>query len=167
MTISIIALAIGILGLLLKRMAKTPDILGYVSTMTRDNPHFEGPGGGERLDGVERAHLLRREDVKLMVVSDSSNNVGHVALASDEKTVKYRPITPAPIARSSTEDETDREIVAPESREQPNSDAISSINSAQGGEENDNDGQNDADGEVSASGTQPRPRLGTVSPVHT
>jgi hypothetical protein len=172
MTVSIIALGFGILGLFLKRMVKTPDILGYVSTMTRDNPHFEGPGGGERLDGVERARLLRGKDVKLMVVSDISNNVGHMALASDERTGKYEPITPAPITRVSSGDETDSGIIAPapilapELQERPNSDAISSIISTQGGEEIDDD-RNDTDSEVSVSEPQPRPELGTVNSVHT
>jgi len=78
-------LVFGILGLGLKQIVKVPNILGYVSTMTRDNPYFDGPVGGEHLDGIERARLLRGKYLRLMVVNDTSRGEGHVALASDEK----------------------------------------------------------------------------------
>lgn len=167
MAVSIIAFAFGILGLLFKRLVKAPDILGYVSTMTRDNLHFEGPGGGERLDGVERARLLRGEDVKLMMVSDTSNHVGHMALASDRKNGKYEPIVPAQTARNSTGDGTDHEIIAPESRDHSIPDAISSIATAQSVEENYIDGGDDTDSEVSVLEPQPQLEPETISPTHT
>lgn len=170
MAVSIIALTFGILGLLLKRMVKAPDILGYVSTMTRDNPHFNGPGGGERLDGVERARLLRSEDVKLMVVSDNSDNLGHMALTSDGRTGKYEPIIPAQTARSSTENGTDNETIASGSQQHSNPDAISSSATAQSGEENNMDGGNDTDSELSVAEEhtqQPQLEPGTISLVHT
>jgi hypothetical protein len=171
--VSIIALVFGILGLLLKRLVKIPDILGYVSTMTRDNPHFEGRGGGERLDGVERARLLRTRDVKLMVVSDNSNNAGHIALASDERTGKYEPIVAAETAQSSTEDgsrdgagdvtgnDTDSEIVTAAPQEQSDFEPVSPITTADSG------GENDTNDEVSIPEPQPRPEPETISPVHT
>jgi len=85
MAVSVIALGFGILGLGLKRMVKVPDILDDVSTMTRDNPYFDGPVGGEHPNGVKRARLLRGKCLRLIVVNDTSRGEGHVALASDEK----------------------------------------------------------------------------------
>ncbi|KAH6884153.1 hypothetical protein B0T10DRAFT_579538, partial [Thelonectria olida] len=49
---------LAILGLLLQGFVRGPDVLGFASTMTRDNPYVLLPPGGSRLDGPERARRL-------------------------------------------------------------------------------------------------------------
>jgi hypothetical protein len=67
-----------IIGLILKWRTTGPDILGYVSTQTRDNPFFANIVGGSTLDGLERARLL--SDMKVQIGDvDSGEQVGHIA----------------------------------------------------------------------------------------
>lgn len=73
-----------IIGLVLKEMTKAPDILGYVSTMTRDNIHIAVPmSGGNTLDGVERARYLSDMRVQL-ADARPGDDVGHIVLRSVE-----------------------------------------------------------------------------------
>lgn len=99
MVLSIITLGFGIFGLLLKRNVHVPDILGYVSTMTRDNPYFDGPGGGEHLNGAERANMLKSTYLKLMDVNRTGSGTGHIALASYGGDGQYEAVTPSEIAQ--------------------------------------------------------------------
>jgi len=66
--ISIILLLCGIAGMVFKYVAKVPDILGYVSTMTRENPYFEDPVGGDAMDGLERVRVLKHVQVQIVDV---------------------------------------------------------------------------------------------------
>ena len=61
-----------------------PDILGYVSSVSRNNPYIPLPKGGSALDGVERAKLIGHVKVKLQDVN-AGDEVGHIALSSVEK----------------------------------------------------------------------------------
>jgi hypothetical protein len=66
----------GVLGFI----TKAPDVLGYVSTLARDNPYF-GNHVPSHLDGMEAARALR--DVRVMVGDvHKTEDVGHVAFAS-------------------------------------------------------------------------------------
>ena len=65
---SITLLLCGIAGMVLKYVAKVPDILGYVSTMTRENLYFEDPVGGDAMDGLERARVLKHVQVQIVDV---------------------------------------------------------------------------------------------------
>jgi hypothetical protein len=65
---SIIILLCGIAGMVFKHVAEVPDILGYVSTMTRDNLYFEDPVGGDAMDGLERARVLKHVQVQIVDV---------------------------------------------------------------------------------------------------
>jgi hypothetical protein len=67
-----------IFGLILKWRTTGPDILGYVSTQTRDNPFFADLVGGSTLDGLERARLLSELKVQIGDV-ESGEQVGHIA----------------------------------------------------------------------------------------
>lgn len=68
--IAFILLFCGIATLLFKYTSHNPDILGYVSSMTRDNPNFERIciQNGDRLDGLQRARILGR--LKVQVADD-------------------------------------------------------------------------------------------------
>jgi hypothetical protein len=68
-------------ALFLKSMTIAPDILGYVSSMTRENTHTPLPAGGSSYSGPERARLLRDLKVQILDVQ-CYDDTGHIALAS-------------------------------------------------------------------------------------
>ena len=80
---SSVLLLCGLCGAVVKHMTHGPNILGYVSTMTRDNPYIDLPSGGCTLDGLERARLLKDLKVKMQDVA-SEDAVGHIAFGSAE-----------------------------------------------------------------------------------
>ena len=83
---STVLLICGFLGLYFRYSAIAPDIIGYVSTMTRDNPHFSLPTGHGMLDGIERARLLRDVRVQIAEVADMKDgDIGHVALRNVDR----------------------------------------------------------------------------------
>ncbi|KAL4770044.1 hypothetical protein BDW60DRAFT_209445 [Aspergillus nidulans var. acristatus] len=57
------------------------DILGYVSSLTRNNPYVPVPDGGSTLSGFERARLLRDMEVQILNV-DERKDTGHIAFVS-------------------------------------------------------------------------------------
>lgn len=69
-------------GIALKALAPVSDVLGYVSTLTKDNPYVDVPEGGSTLGGIERN--LMRKDLKLRLgdVAPENDRVGHIAIAS-------------------------------------------------------------------------------------
>lgn len=61
-----------------------PDIFGYVSSLTRDNPHIQLPSEGSALSGIDRARMLKRVKVRIGDVRNSvsgESSVGRVGLA--------------------------------------------------------------------------------------
>ncbi|KAL4922418.1 hypothetical protein BDW62DRAFT_197093 [Aspergillus aurantiobrunneus] len=68
-------------GLLMRSVTVAPDILGSVSSLTRDNPHFPLPAGGSTLSGLERARRLRDLRVQIADVG-KDGEAGHIALVS-------------------------------------------------------------------------------------
>ncbi len=78
---SSVILLTGSIALLLKRMTIGPEMFGYVSSMTYENPHVKIPAGGSMLDAMERARLLK--DIEVCVGDVEGNEgVGHIALAA-------------------------------------------------------------------------------------
>ncbi|KAH8155617.1 uncharacterized protein LAJ45_00627 [Morchella importuna] len=75
------------LGTYLKCMSVAPDILGSVSSLTRDNPYIPLPGGGCILEGAERTRLLAGLEVRVVDVRPNEE-VGHIALSSLKDGVK-------------------------------------------------------------------------------
>ncbi|KAF6785188.1 hypothetical protein CSOJ01_15636 [Colletotrichum sojae] len=69
-------LAVG--GLVLRYLIRGPDILGYASSLTRDN-QFASVLGGSYLDGAERARSLRNVRVQLADVKPEES-CGYIAL---------------------------------------------------------------------------------------
>jgi hypothetical protein len=70
-------------GMFLKYHCSAPDILGYVSSMMRNNEFTPMPAGGSALDGVDRSRLLRNYRVKLVDVRPEAD-VGRIALISTD-----------------------------------------------------------------------------------
>lgn len=75
------------LGTYFKCMSVGPDILGSVSSLTRDNPYIPLPGGGCILEGAERTRLLAGLEVRVVDVRPNEE-VGHIALSSLKDGVK-------------------------------------------------------------------------------
>lgn len=70
---------IAILGLGLRLFIHGPDVLGYASSMTRENPHVPLPTGGSGLHGPDRAKILREVRVQLADIRPGED-VGYVVL---------------------------------------------------------------------------------------
>lgn len=78
--ISIFLLVQALASLVLTSMTLAPDIFGYVSSSTRDNPFFaEGNKQPSSMDGLERARAMARVKVALADVRGDADSVGHVA----------------------------------------------------------------------------------------
>ncbi|VUC31303.1 unnamed protein product [Clonostachys rosea] len=70
---------LAVLGLMLRILVKGPDILGFASSMTRDNPYVKVPSGGSSLDGPDRARLLGGTRVQLADVHPEKD-IGYITL---------------------------------------------------------------------------------------
>lgn len=75
-----ILLAAAVFAFWLRRRTLAPDIFGYVSSLTRDNPHLHLPDGGSTMSGLERARMLKHVRIKLADVANDSG-VGKVGLS--------------------------------------------------------------------------------------
>jgi hypothetical protein len=81
MTSSLIIFSIGAMGLALKHKTLAPELFGFVTSMTYENPWVNIPRGGTMLDATERARLLK--DVEVYIGDVRGNDeVGHIALAA-------------------------------------------------------------------------------------
>jgi hypothetical protein len=78
---SITILLTGSIALLLKRKTLGPEIFGFVSSMTYENPYVKIPTGGSILDAMERARLLKDISVRVGDVC-GEEQIGHIALAA-------------------------------------------------------------------------------------
>ncbi|KAF6840321.1 hypothetical protein CMUS01_03975 [Colletotrichum musicola] len=94
-TVVLQALAVG--GLVLRFLIRGPDILGFASSLTRDN-RFVPVKGGSALDGADRAKSLREMRVRIADVQPQES-CGYVAFStipedggSKEGEVAFRPL---------------------------------------------------------------------------
>lgn len=88
LVVALILQVCAIAGLILKYTATAPDILGYISTMTMDNPHISVPPGGNTLDGMERARYLQKVKVQLADVNWDQVE-GHLAFRSVDNEIDF------------------------------------------------------------------------------
>lgn len=78
---SCILLMLGSVGTALSHLCNAPDMMGYVSSFTYNNPYMNLPPGGESLGAMERARLLR--DVKVKIGdARADDEVGHIVFAT-------------------------------------------------------------------------------------
>jgi hypothetical protein len=82
----------GLGGVALKIFVIVPDLLGYMSSLTRDNPYVQVPAGGSTLDGMERTKLSRSLRLKISDVGGETDGVGYVAISSDNDS-GMKPLT--------------------------------------------------------------------------
>lgn len=71
-------------------VVRAPDVMGYVSSSTRDNRYFEVPAGGSTLVGTERARLLGGVRVRIADVRPEED-VGYIAF---ERVISGAPWVP-------------------------------------------------------------------------
>lgn len=76
-----IILVTGTVAVVLKRKTLGPEMFGFVSSMTYENPWLRIPNGGTMLDGMERARLLKDVEVCIGDVR-GSEDIGHIAVAA-------------------------------------------------------------------------------------
>jgi hypothetical protein len=81
MTSSVVIFSIGAMGLALKHKTLAPELFGFVTSMTYENPWVKIPRGGTMLDATERAKLLKDVEVYIGDVR-GDEDVGHIALAA-------------------------------------------------------------------------------------
>ena len=79
---SSILLLVGVTGLILRHRTFAPDMMGYVASMTYENPYMGLPKGGSVLDAMERARILRDVRVRIGDVR-GEDGVGHVAFVGE------------------------------------------------------------------------------------
>ncbi|KAJ4174226.1 hypothetical protein NW754_004641 [Fusarium falciforme] len=78
---TMILMVLAICGLALQAFIRGPDVLGYASTLTRDNPNVPVPPGGSYLDGPDRARQLKHLRLQLADVRPQGAT-GYVAVRS-------------------------------------------------------------------------------------
>ncbi|KAI8716727.1 hypothetical protein NCS52_00967000 [Fusarium sp. LHS14.1] len=78
---TLILMVLAICGLALQAFIRGPDVLGYASTLTRDNPNVPVPPGGSYLDGPDRARQLKHLRLQLADVRPQGAT-GYVAVRS-------------------------------------------------------------------------------------
>lgn len=78
---SSVTLATGTAALFLKRRTLGPELFGFVTSMTYENPWVKVPDGGTMLDAMERARLLKDVEVHVADVC-GDEDVGHIAFAA-------------------------------------------------------------------------------------
>ena len=73
----------GLATMLLTAVIRAPNVLGFVSSLTRDSPYLAPivPPGGSMLDGAERARVLGDVRVRLVDVKPEEP-VGRIAFAA-------------------------------------------------------------------------------------
>ncbi|RSL45144.1 hypothetical protein CEP53_010899 [Fusarium sp. AF-6] len=70
---------LAVLGLVLQFFIRGPDVLGFASSLTRDNPYVPLTPGGSSLDGPDRARKLRDVRLQLADVRPESET-GYIAV---------------------------------------------------------------------------------------
>jgi hypothetical protein len=77
---SLVMFVASVISAVLTHLTSIPDVLGYVSSLTRDSPHVPLPPGGSTLYGVKRSRLLQGEVVRLGDVQ-RDDGIGYLAFA--------------------------------------------------------------------------------------
>lgn len=89
---STILFILGISSFILNLLCISPELFGFVSSMTYENSFMRVPYGGSSLGAKERAQILRSVRVRVGDVPPRKP-VGHIALASLEEDGEGAPIS--------------------------------------------------------------------------
>ncbi|EXJ74612.1 uncharacterized protein A1O5_02909 [Cladophialophora psammophila CBS 110553] len=82
---NVVLLGAAICALWLRKHTLAPDIFGFVSSLTRDNPNLRLPEGGSTLSGFERSRRVKMVRVKIADVEENLS-VGRVGLTQVDGT---------------------------------------------------------------------------------
>jgi len=77
----LVLLAAAVWSFWLRVHTLAPDVFGYVSSLTRDNPNIRLPTEGSTLDGLDRARYLKGVKVKIGDLVGESTGAGKIGLA--------------------------------------------------------------------------------------
>lgn len=85
LVISILVQLLAITSLWLRALISTPDILGFASSLTRDNAYFPLQPSGSALSGADRARLLKdvRVHITDVLPSEPTGYIAFTPVASD------------------------------------------------------------------------------------
>lgn len=86
LAVAFILLLCGVTSMIFKYGTRAPDILGFVSSMTRDNKNFEPVPGGDRLDGLQLAKKLGNVHVQIVDVEPMGAD-GYITLVNLDRIV--------------------------------------------------------------------------------
>ncbi|KAJ3535168.1 hypothetical protein NM208_g7250 [Fusarium decemcellulare] len=90
---------LAILGLLLQFRIHGPDILGFASSITRDNPYVPLPPGGSHLDGSDRTRLLQHVRLQLADVHPKGEK-GYITVRAVPSSTHFREVGSEPEGES-------------------------------------------------------------------
>ena len=79
--ITTVLLFLGIVNVVMSFITIAPDLFYHASSLVRENPYTNTPGGGTALDGAERSRLLKEMRVQVADVSPH-NKIGYVMVKS-------------------------------------------------------------------------------------
>lgn len=81
-----------IASLWLRKHTLAPDIFGYVSSLTRDNPHVPVVDGGSSLSGIDRARAMRRVKIRIADVG-GEDGVGRIGVVYLHENATAQPLS--------------------------------------------------------------------------
>lgn len=83
----LLLLAAAIASFWLRKHTLVPDIFGFVSSLTRDNPHFPALPGSATMDGISRTRALRNVKVKVGDVGGPHGEIGRIGFVPVHPTI--------------------------------------------------------------------------------
>ena len=83
MVISLMLIVFGFVGIYLRSKTSYPDILGFVSTLTRENPHFTPPADASKSSGLDMAAYYKQMRVKIVSTGDDDGRLTLRPVRSD------------------------------------------------------------------------------------
>jgi hypothetical protein len=79
---STLLFGLGVAGVVLRWMTRGPDVLGYASSLARDNPYVRANAYGSATGGLDYTRRLAGLKVRLLDVRPN-NKFGHIAVTSE------------------------------------------------------------------------------------
>lgn len=89
----LVLLAASVFAFWLRKKTLAPEIFGFVSSLTRDNPHFPVQVGDSALDGISRARALKNVKVKFGDVNSPQELHGRLAFVPATFALHTAPLT--------------------------------------------------------------------------
>lgn len=88
---TLVLIASSVVTSLVKARVRGPEILGFISTLTRDNPNFAFSKIPSTLTGWDRARLLRDVSIRFGDVAGKDRDLGSLDIGLTSSTTRSRP----------------------------------------------------------------------------